>query len=386
MALNKVMHTLNPNVWHERALNNLETIAKSKASWGARTPKLIGSNLLLIGTGSAAAVAQAGKFLIQPIGIVLKGTIGAVRILTISHTMDDTYHALPGLTDWIKTAWRIVALVITLPFSAFAACCSLVNGTPSLLNVRLQNYLGCTKKDPPSPPEKEIPKQPSPPKNEKQPAPSKPVQLSIQEQHKQLAEEKKLQEEQQRQIAEQQRQQQQQLQNQLAEQQRLQAEQLRIANLQQQQLEQQRLMNEQRDRQVRQQAELEAQRQQQQQQQDRLNQQQQAQNPPAEVTLAKWTVRNLIPSLATGYAVWNMGSWALGKVATTALPVIKTAAVTAANSTIVNEAAKECLKMGSYYLIKQVGTQVVEQCVDNMCPPAGPFVRYVNATINGTST
>lgn len=156
---NKINFFVNPVSWHERAVNYVERCATSKSG---RLVKQISANALTIGTGAAAGVSQIAKFIfVQPIGMALSAVVGLVRVLTWSDCLLRLYDSLTGPRDWLNTAGKIVAYILGIPVSAFAALGSFIGSKPSRLHLRYQkNFILIPpekKKAKPAPAPKQLP-------------------------------------------------------------------------------------------------------------------------------------------------------------------------------------------------------------------------------------
>ncbi len=137
------MPTVKANNIHDRTMNYLNTVARANNSWLKRTPRLIGMNLLAIGTGTSAAFTQLLKITVaQPAGMVAKGSLGVARVATWSHLGETAYNKLPDPLDWLKSMQKLAMFSVTALFSLIAAVGSIVSSKPAQLNADFQAQRG----------------------------------------------------------------------------------------------------------------------------------------------------------------------------------------------------------------------------------------------------
>ncbi len=167
-------HRINPQVWHNWAMNEVKGESLKRVSWLSRTPRLCGANILAVGTGAAVAFSQLLKLcLVQPSGMLVKIGIAAIRCATWSYFAEQTYTDLPDVTSWLKTAQKLSFMVAAEAFSLAAAAGSLVNRKVAEKNADFQAEHGCFTKAPIK--TRKTILQPEPPKSEPhKPEPHKP--------------------------------------------------------------------------------------------------------------------------------------------------------------------------------------------------------------------
>lgn len=142
------MNYISPASFHNKTMNYLDKVAHSRTSWPNRTPRMIGANIVAIGTGVSAALAELLKLtLIQPAGLLLNGGLRTVRVITCKEFGESTLKQLPGTKDWLKSVQKTLLLTTSSLLSLMATVGSLVSSKPSQWNSSLQQKAGLYEKE-----------------------------------------------------------------------------------------------------------------------------------------------------------------------------------------------------------------------------------------------
>ena len=137
------MNTLSGRSIHSSTMNYVEKVAHSNRSWANRTPRLMGTNILAIGTAVTTAFKELLKLtLVQPVGILANGGLRTVRVITWSHLGESALKQLPNAKDWMRSVVKTVLLTASTLLSLMAAVGSLISSKPSQWNAAVQYKAG----------------------------------------------------------------------------------------------------------------------------------------------------------------------------------------------------------------------------------------------------
>ncbi|MCE5318983.1 MAG: hypothetical protein LLG04_16675, partial [Parachlamydia sp.] len=134
------LRNLSPERLHANVMNDVNKLANTPgpSKFSSRL-KLAGTNLAAIGTGTADALWQLGKLcFVQPLGMILKGGIGIVRIVTWSNFAQKTMDELPTACSMKTTAKKVAILTGAELTSLIAAVGSLVSNKAAKWNANYQ--------------------------------------------------------------------------------------------------------------------------------------------------------------------------------------------------------------------------------------------------------
>lgn len=120
---------------HNRVLNDLNQVFESNDNRFFKTSKLVGINLLTVGTGTAVAFSLLGE-------MCLAGGIGLTRVVTWSDFAANRYKNLPKPAQWVETLGKVAVLYLGRYIALLAAMGSLVIHQASTWNLSYNGYFG----------------------------------------------------------------------------------------------------------------------------------------------------------------------------------------------------------------------------------------------------